>query len=241
MGGLTRELRHSRAGGWCIIFRCIKALAASGSKLAARILANGQKATCSIFARKSMGDEEHSLVSPRSRARHNRRLSAALLTEAALTCVQWARVGGDSGLLPRGTASASWLRSWVTPECSRASRLDPFAFEGDKRGRAADLLDAVLHDSKFHCSSAPVTFRADPREWAYALAKSSTAPLPLVAQRLALPTTAAVVPLDEWLHPDAARRWNNPLKDDITLQAELPRGYFRVQQREWRKCVRRLF
>ena len=84
-----------------------------------------------------------------------------------------------------------------------------------------------------------IRFYADPMSWGYESGLHEN-DLTLKADRLAMPTKAAIFDLDSWLSADTRRDWNNPERElSAEEENEIPTGYFKVDQREWRAVVRR--
>ena len=124
------------------------------------------------------------------------------------------------------------------------SRLSPFSLTGDKRGRLRELLSSLLGEPLHDNDCQPVVFRrfsdrpAPVRRYEREVGGGS-ASVTLEARRLSLPSRAALVPLDDWLHPLTAARWNCPPPAED--EPGRIRAYFPVSMVQWRASVRRMF
>jgi len=98
-----------------------------------------------------------------------------------------------------------------------------------------DLLDSLLEDTDVDPC---IHFSPDPKCWGYEGSKIGTTPKDLIASRLAMPTQAAIFDMDSWLSSATREKWNNPERA-VGADEKIPRGFFKVDMREWRKVVRR--
>ena len=170
--------------------------------------------------------------SPRVRARLNRRRIAALLSVGAQVAVQWLRYGRITSNSPYPSANA-WMRDRLRSQVNRASRIDPFSFEGDKRGRVKDLVSNLLQGSSLGPGLGGV-------KWFYSEVRDSTSangPPDFDAAKLAVPKESAIISISHWLHPTTVASWNTP---EVVDCEKLPVGYFKIESREWRAALRKM-
>ena len=90
-----------------------------------------------------------------------------------------------------------------------ASRLDPPALSGDKRGRSKALFYAVVNGTSIS-DPEPVNFSCDPENWAYGQATSESTAIDIISARISFSTRAAIVPLLGWLPARVAHDFCNP-------------------------------
>ena len=130
-------------------------------------------------------------ASSRRLARCNRHEVRAWVV-AFISCCLVRRSTG--GLGPLGeTVSLPACTQQIVRRGAFASRLDPLAFSGEKRGCSKVLVYAVLYGTS---NADPEPFSSDPENWA--LAK----PLPSRPQKIS--ARAAILPLLDWLPARAA-------------------------------------
>ena len=182
--------------------------------------------------------------SPRAREREHRRCTQAGLEDCALAALDWLGAGGSGG---RGPTLTEFHRSerWG-PALRAASRTSPFCCEGDVRGRMRELLNGLLSDTLFE----PLEFLAGPelKVGGYHQASTTSTNVPFVAQRLALPDRAALLPLRPWLSHDTLQEWekhsgtwtSTPGGEPDKPQLETPKAYFAASAAEWRQAARRI-
>ena len=134
--------------------------------------------------------------SPRSRARFNRacvrRALASLSTTAMMFLQQEVRI------LQADHSSMAWSRALRAADS--ASRISPFSFDGDKRGRMRQFYESVVFFLKFLWSDTSLRLLADPSAIPYLgpnlpLGATTSSACPLVADRVSMPRKAAVVPV----------------------------------------------
>ena len=116
-----------------------------------------------------------------------------------------------------------------------ASRISPFSYDGDKRGRMRQFYEAVAFDQKFLWSDVSLRVLADPRAVPYAgatslLGATASSASSIVADRISMSRKAAVVPLDDWLPPSLVSVWNHP-ESEASGAPVAPR-YFDVNMSE---------
>ena len=119
-----------------------------------------------------------------------------------------------------------------------ASRLDPLAFSGDKRGRSKALFFAVPNGTSIS-DPEPVGFSCDPENWAYGQSTSKSPPRR--PQKSSSPL-ASVSPLVLQLYhcsigfPQSCGARFTQSEDPDALGDDS----FAVTQQQWRACVRRM-
>ena len=173
--------------------------------------------------------------SPRARARHNRGRLTAFFSTCFASALGWLRSGGV-GSPPPFAPLPEWQDDALWRGCaSQASRAGPLDFSADKRGRCMDLLDSLLEDTD---AGPHIHFSPDPKCWGYEASAIGTTPKDLIASRLAMPTQAAIFEMDSWLSSATREKWDNPERA-VGADEKIPRGFFKVDMREWRKVVRR--
>ena len=69
-----------------------------------------------------------------------------------------------------------------------ASRLDPLAFTGDKRGRSKAMFYAVLNGTALS-DPEPVNFSCDPGNWAYGQTTSDSTARQIISARISFTAT----------------------------------------------------
>ena len=116
-----------------------------------------------------------------------------------------------------------------------ASRLDPLAFSGDKRGHSKALFFGVLNGTSIS-DPEPVNFHA-PENWAYGQATSDSTAREIIPARISFPARATIVPLLDWLPACVAHDFCNPEEPDAVGDDS---SFFAVTQQQWRACVRRI-
>ena len=99
------------------------------------------------------------------------------------------------------------------PCCPLASRLDPLAFSGGKRGRSKALFLAVRNGTSVS-DPEPVNFSCGPESWAYGQTTSEATAKDIIFARISIPTRAAIVPPLDWLPACVAHDFCNPEDSD---------------------------
>ena len=172
---------------------------------------------------------------PRHNVRCNRHVARAgnvALISCCLVRLSNGGLGppGDTVSLPACTQRS------IRRGAALASRRDPLAFSGDKRGRSKALFYAMLNGT---CISdpEPVRVSCDPESWAYGRSTSETTAKDIVSARISFLARAAILPLLDWLLSRVAHDCCNPedpdaLGDDSSFSS--------LTQQQWRVCVRRM-
>ena len=110
---------------------------------------------------------------------------------ALMSCCLVRLSNGGMGFLTR--LLSHYLRAPGVTFAALASRLDPLAFSGDKRGRSNVLFLAVLNGTSIS-DPEPVNVSRDPENWACGQATSESAAKDVISARISFPTRAATVP-----------------------------------------------
>ena len=170
------------------------------------------------------------LASPRHRARCSREARAGIV--ALIACCPVRLSTGDFGPLGEIVSLPACTQQSIYRGAAMASRLDPLAFSGDKRGPSKALLNGTsISDPE------PVNFSCDPENWASRQSASVTTAKDIISARISFPARAAIVPLLDWLPERVTRDFCNPENSDALGDDSL---FFAVTQQQWRTCVRRM-
>eukprot|EP00971_Amphidinium_carterae_P334654 6470049-Amphidinium_carterae.1 len=145
----------------------------------------------------------------------------------------------------------SWMHSGgldLAPVCSlgdmqagcfkAASRTSPLSFAEDGRGRLQHLCTKLL--DKKQCDYEHVKVERYPLYLGYVTESAASSTVLFKAERLAVPSKAAVVELDPWLSQRTREQWNDPLSGEGVAD-ESATSYFAATQREWRWALRIMF
>ena len=171
-------------------------------------------------------------ASPRHRARCNRHDARAGLSPSCRVCL--VRLSNGSLGPPSDVSLPACTQRRIRSGAASASRLDPLASSGDKRGRCKALFYAVNGTSI--SDPEPVNFSCDPENWAYRQATSESTAKEIISARISFPARAAFRCSIGFPLPWRATS-RNPEDPDAHGDDS---SFFAVTQQQWRACVRRM-
>ena len=148
-------------------------------------------------------------ASPRHRAARCNRHEAPVGIVALVSCCLVRLSNGGLGPPDDIVSLPACTRLNICCGAALASRLDPLAFTGDKRGRCKALFFALLNGPAIS-DLEPVRFLCDPENWADGRNLSESTAKDVISARISFPARAAIVPSLDWLPACVAHDFCNP-------------------------------